>query len=204
MSKSRRNHTREAAHCVLLTPRLVLREWVNGDRELLQQHCNTEEVMYWLDGVQSPEQLQEDVTYFKECQERSGHTFWVMEAIADGSFLGFCGLIDVPDEDSTILGELEIGWRLRKDAWGHGFVTEAAAATLRFAFARLHAKQVVSRVSAGNVRSRNVMTRLGLKCRRSLSYAPTGEDERLLVYAIDRDVWLNSAVRPPAGAHLSG
>src|SRR4051812_8372762 len=112
------------------TERLRLREWREGDDELLHVHCNNEAVMRWLGGVKPREQMSEVVGRLTRLQEEKGHTFWVVERKADQAFLGFCGLKVANGRDSKVLGEIEVGWRLREDAWGQGYAKEAATASL--------------------------------------------------------------------------
>jgi RimJ/RimL family protein N-acetyltransferase len=57
---------------------------------------------------------------------------------------------------------VEIGWRLDRHAWGHGYATEAARAAAGFAFTVLGLDELVSFTSDGNARSRAVMERLGM------------------------------------------
>ena len=57
---------------------------------------------------------------------------------------------------------MEIGWRLARPAWGHGYATEAARAAAAFAFGTLGLDELVSFTTAGNERSRAVMRRLGM------------------------------------------
>jgi RimJ/RimL family protein N-acetyltransferase len=57
---------------------------------------------------------------------------------------------------------VELGWRLARDAWGHGYATEAARASVRFGFEELGCDELVAFTAAGNVRSRAVMERLGM------------------------------------------
>ena len=56
----------------------------------------------------------------------------------------------------------EIGWRFAREAWGHGYATEAARAVLERAFSELGLPEVVSFTTVANVRSRAVMERLGM------------------------------------------
>jgi ribosomal-protein-alanine N-acetyltransferase len=58
---------------------------------------------------------------------------------------------------------LEVGWRLRRSAWGRGYATEAGRAALGFAFEALGRDEVVSFTVTGNHRSRAVMERLGMR-----------------------------------------
>lgn len=169
---------------ILRTKRLQLRTWADGDAEEFNRVCNTEGVMRWLGGVQADDELLEDVEYFTECQDEEGITFWVLERDLDDAFLGFCGLVRVLDEDSTVRGELEIGWRLREDAWGQGYASEAAKATLQYAFCTLQAERVVSRTAEGNERSQLLMQRLGMSRCPALDYEPDDGSDRLLVFDV--------------------
>ncbi|MBV9931103.1 MAG: GNAT family N-acetyltransferase [Alphaproteobacteria bacterium] len=177
------------------TPRLIIRDWVEEDLDPFVRHTNTPAVMRWLGGVQDPEELKarwrERVMVW---QETRGFTFWAVERKADGDLLGFCGLklIDAPGS-GAIEGVHEIGWRLREDAWGHGYAKEAASACLDFAFETLGAPRVVAITVPGNSASWGLMRRLGLRRREDLDY----EDPRFgpglnptIVYEIEARAWL--------------
>jgi RimJ/RimL family protein N-acetyltransferase len=58
---------------------------------------------------------------------------------------------------------VEVGWRLARRFWGRGFATEAARAALRVAFERLSLSEIVSFTAVGNLRSRAVMERIGMR-----------------------------------------
>ena len=58
---------------------------------------------------------------------------------------------------------VEIGWRLAAAHWGRGYATEAARAVLAHAWDVVGLDEVVSFTTAGNERSRAVMTRLGMR-----------------------------------------
>ena len=173
------------------TPRLRLRNWREGDIEPFIRHLNTEPVMRWLGGVRTPEEQRAVVRErFIRWQEEHGFTFWVVERKADCKLLGFCGLKIADDAASPVVGELEVGWRLREDAWGNGYAREAAAASLGFAFDRLEAPRVVALTVEGNVPSWGLMLRLGMTRRPDLDYlgAPWAEG-LVIVYEIRRDEW---------------
>ncbi len=57
---------------------------------------------------------------------------------------------------------MEIGWRLARSAWGHGYATEAARAVLAFGFDTLELPEILAVTTATNLRSQAVMTRLGM------------------------------------------
>ena len=173
------------------TPRLLLRNWREEDIEPFIRHLNTEPVMRWLGGVKTPQEHRDTIRdRVMRWQEERGFTFWVVERKADDALLGFCGLKLASDAGSPVEGELEIGWRLREDAWGQGYAKEAASASLDFAFARLGAPHVVALTVAGNEASWGLMERLGMTRRPDLDYeGPDWAPGPVIVYRIERDIW---------------
>jgi RimJ/RimL family protein N-acetyltransferase len=174
------------------TDRLLLRDWRSGDEALLDRYCNTESVMRWLGGVQPFEKVQDVVARLVSYREDYGHTFWAVERRADGAFLGFCGLKRANGFESTVAGEVEIGWRLREDAWGQGYAKEAALASLDFAFERIGARRVVALTIEENVASRGLMKRLGMRRRPDLDYSDPewpASMNPIIVYELTREDW---------------
>ena len=57
---------------------------------------------------------------------------------------------------------VEAGWRLHPDHWGHGYATEAAAASLRYGFGEAGLDEIVAYTTTVNTRSQAVMERLGM------------------------------------------
>jgi len=172
------------------TERLILRDWTASDVQPFLR-LNTPGVMRWLGGVKTDEAMAAVVTErFIPWQESRGFTFWVVERRADAELLGFCGIKLGDDPGSPVEGEYEIGWRLREDAWGQGYAKEAAAASLDFAFARLHAPHVVALTVAGNEASWGLMERLGMTRRPDLDYTgPDWAGGPVVVYRIEREEW---------------
>jgi len=151
------------AEFVAETERLRLRTWDFKDRAEFNRLLNTPAVMRWLGGVAderfSNAAFDRIDTYLRDF----GFTFWIVERKRDDAMLGFCGLkrANAPGAEA-IAGEIEIGWRLREDAWGQGYAKEAAIASLGLAFDRFGAERVVAVTAAGNAPSQGLMTRLGM------------------------------------------
>lgn len=95
-------------------------------------------------------------------QRELGYCFWALERLDDGAFLGFCGLKPGP-ECTPLAGRTEIGWRLATHAWGVGFASEAAQASLDWGFRQLAVDAIWAMTSPGNFRSRGLMERIGMK-----------------------------------------
>jgi RimJ/RimL family protein N-acetyltransferase len=125
-----------------------------------------------------------------------GHCFWPMERNEDGLLIGWCWIIR-GGQVTPIHGKPEAGWRMTPSAWGKGYVTEAAAASLRWAFDNLPDDAIWAITAAINHRSRAVMERLGMRHLPDLDFdhPKLTKDSPLLrhvAYRIDRDTWLRN------------
>lgn len=179
------------------TPRLILRDWQEEDWPPFFLHLNTPAVMQWLGGVMDEAQMAAQRRRIEECRATHGHGFWVVERKADGGhmageLLGFCGLKRGEAPGSPVEGEFEIGWRLREDAWGHGYAKEAALASLDAAFAHFGAEQVVALTMVENAPSWGLMQRIGMARRADLDHQdmrPHALFRDNIVHAITREQW---------------
>jgi|SRR5690242_3818670 len=171
------------------TERLILRPWRENDVAEFARVTNTPAVMEFLGGVKEPESFRGSFERVTASQERSGFCFWIVERRTDGALLGFCGL--KVGNTPPIVGEIEIGWRLREDAWGKGYAREAAMATLAWAWRNLDCDRVVAITAAGNKRSWGLMERLGMHRLRDMDFehpdVPAGDKAKPhITYAIER------------------
>ena len=189
---------------VLRTERLDLCAWDAGDGDAFARHLNTPAVMRWLGGVLSPDKLAAAIDRYTRWQVERGFTFWVVRRRADGNrdegWLGFCGLKLADTPGNPIAGEMEIGWRLREDAWGQGYAGEAAAASLRHAFGPLAAPRVFAVTVPGNRPSWTLMRRLGMRRLPELDYADNRFGPELtaaIIHGVTADEW--RAQHPIAG-----
>lgn len=174
------------------TARLRLRTWDKGDSDRFYAALNTQAVMRWLGGVQDRAAWDKALERLDGYQRDLGHTFWIVERKADGDLLGFCGLKRVNAEGAHNPGDMEVGWRLREEAWGQGIAKEAAIASLDLAFNRFAAPHVVAFTVSGNVGSWGLMKRLGMIRRPDLDYHDPRFGPELnptITYSIDADSW---------------
>ena len=173
------------------TQRLVLRDWREEDWPRFWEGTNTPAVMRWLGGVADADKRAAAQHRLLSYQDDHGHTFWVVERREDGEILGFCGLKRCNQAGGPV-GMMEVGWRLREDAWGQGYAKEAAIASLDLAFDRFDADEVVALTVARNTASWGLMERLGMRRREDLDFANADfdpEDPTIIVYAIARADW---------------
>jgi RimJ/RimL family protein N-acetyltransferase len=143
------------------TDRLILVEWKDEHRRLFAELNADPETMSFFPTVLSREASDLLVERFQSEFRDVGYCPWAVELASTRAFIGFVGLHTVPDE-LPFAPNVEIGWRLNRSYWGHGYATEAATASLRYAFDELALSEIVSFTSALNVRSRRVMERIGM------------------------------------------
>lgn len=173
------------------TDRLVLRDWRDDDWPEFWRGTNTPAVMRWLGGVADENGRAAAQARLQHYHREHGHTFWVVERKDDGALLGFCGL-KRSNQAGGPQGMMEVGWRLREDAWGQGYAREAAAASLDLAFGRFGVDEVIALTVQGNAPSWGLMHRLGMQRREDLDFANTEFDPEtgtIIVYSIARSGW---------------
>lgn len=107
-----------------------------------------------------------------------------VERLSDGELLGFTGLHRVTFSGG-LEGQVEILWRLRHDAWGQGYATEAARACIAHA-AKLGIPELVAFTFVGNGRSRRVMQKLGMTCVGEFDHPALPEGHPLRRHALYR------------------
>jgi ribosomal-protein-alanine N-acetyltransferase len=145
----------------LVTDRLVLRRWQPSDREPFAALNADPEVMRQFAAPLDRTASDAFVDRIEASFDELGYGLWAVEVRASASFVGFAGLARQTFE-APFNPSVEVGWRLARSAWGHGYATEGARATLDHAFGALGLDEVVSITTPGNERSRAVMRRLGM------------------------------------------
>ena len=145
----------------LRTSRLVLRSWTDADVEPLRVITNHPDVVRWFPGEMTVEQAAALVDRHRAELAAGRPGLFAVEVAGSDELIGFVGL-SVPQHDLPFQPCVEIGWRLARHVWGHGYATEAARTVLGHGFATLGLDEVVSFTAATNERSRQVMRRLGM------------------------------------------
>jgi RimJ/RimL family protein N-acetyltransferase len=167
-----------------VTDRLVLRRWRVGDAARFAAINADPEVMRHIGrGHVLGRGLSDELIARFEAEWRErGYGPWAVALLDDpDALLGFCGLT-VPMFLPELLPAVEVGWRFARDAWGHGYATEAARAALAFAFEELGMREVVAIVDPSNARSLRVAAKLGMTPRPDRIHPATGR--RLTVVGI--------------------
>jgi RimJ/RimL family protein N-acetyltransferase len=145
----------------LRTMRLVLRRWRESDRAPFAAMNTDPEVMEHFPAMLTRADSDTMIDRIEAGFAAHGFGLWAVEVAASGEFIGFTGL-SVPGLDAHFMPSVEIGWRLTRSSWGHGYATEAARRALTCGFAGYGLNEVVSFTAVSNVRSQAVMRRIGM------------------------------------------
>lgn len=150
----------------LSTTRLTLRPWTDDDRAPFAAMNADPEVMRYFPAPLTPAESAARFDQLRAELAERGWGWWALSPADSAEFLGFVGLAPVgfvaPFTVAAATAPVEIGWRLIRSAWGHGYATEAARAAAAYAFGPLGLAQIVSFTSELNLPSRAVMERLGM------------------------------------------
>ncbi|MBP1989590.1 GNAT family N-acetyltransferase [Paenibacillus eucommiae] len=162
----------------LETSRLQLRDWKESDLEPFSRLNEDEQVMRYFPKSLSPEETkvfyESIVSEFKEC----GFGFYAVDVKENNEFIGFIGFHQATFE-ANFTPCIEIGWRLKKEAWGKGYATEGAAACLQYGFNELKFSEVYSFTADVNEPSKNVMVKIGMNFIKNFHHPKVDKDSPL-------------------------
>jgi RimJ/RimL family protein N-acetyltransferase len=147
----------------LTTDRLTMRAWREEDAAQYAEMTSDPEVMRFMGGVLDPEQTWREIAVFVGHWALRGYGLWAVER--EGALIGRVGLWQPGGWPG-----LEVGWLLARSAWGHGYATEAARASVDYAWRELGAEQLISLIAPANTASQRVAERLGMRPRGEYAY----------------------------------
>ena len=184
----------------LETDRLYLRQFTPADVDNLVELDSDPEVMRYLTGGRpTPREQVEQVVLpriLSDYDRHPGFGCWAAVEKATGEFLGWF-LLRSRDGGAGMEGAdpggVELGYRLRRSAWGKGYATEGSRALIRKGFTELGVCRIYAQTMAVNRASRRVMEKCGLKLVRV--FFPEwddpipGAEEGEVEYALTREEW---------------
>lgn len=143
------------------TRRLLLRPWRPEDFQPFAAMNEDLRVMEFFPTVLDRERSDALAVEIQKHIDEHGWGFWAVEIPGEVRFAGFTGLNKLR-EDLPFAPGIEIGWRLARNFWDKGYASEAAQAVLETGFRRLCLQEIVAFTAVQNVRSRAVMSRIGM------------------------------------------
>jgi RimJ/RimL family protein N-acetyltransferase len=141
---------------VIETERLLLRPIALADLDALVSFHEDPAVAEFMSPF-TAEEARERFGRWQQSWDERGYGPMAVVDRTSGALLGRSGLRYWPQFDET-----EVGWLLRRDAWGNGYATEAARACLRWGFAEFDFGYLTAMIEPRNERSLAVAARLGM------------------------------------------
>jgi RimJ/RimL family protein N-acetyltransferase len=181
-------------HVFLETERILLRRFTEADVDHLVELDGDPEVMHFITGGRATprDEIQNDIlpAWLEYYDRYAGYGFWAAIEKASGEFLGWFHFRPPRDGSSD---DVELGYRLRKSAWGKGYATEGSRALIHKGFTDLGVQRVFASTMAVNLASRRVMEKSGLSLVRTFFQEwpdrIPGEEQGDVEYALSRAEW---------------
>ena len=178
----------------LETERLLLRRFSESDVGNLYDLDGDPEVMRFINGGRPvPRDVirEETLPRFLRAYERfEGFGVWAAIERSTGEFVGWFEFY--PRKD-VVPEEVELGYRLRRSAWGKGYATEGSRALIHKGFTELDVQRVVAETMAVNSASRRVMEKAGLTYVRTFHQEwperIEGDEHGDVEYALTKSDW---------------
>lgn len=170
---------------VLETERLILRGWRAEDFDTLAGFMADPEVMRYLSGSPMTRgDAWRSLAMMVGHWELRGYGMWAVERKSDHALVGRIGLL-YPEGWPA----LEVGWTLGRPYWGHGYATEAASASMRYAFLTQNIGRLISCIDPSNKASQAVAMRLGETKGPKQQLTVAGETYTVDIWSISREEW---------------
>ncbi len=170
----------------LETERVILRRFTPDDADNLVALDGDPDVMRYLSGgIPTPrDEIGSNIlpAFLRYYERGDRYGFWAAIERATGDFLGWFHFRPLPDASPD---ELELGYRLRKAAWGKGYGTEVSRALIRKGFTDFGVERVIASTYEENLASRRVMEKAGMTLVRTFRMTP----EELAAHGADQVVW---------------
>lgn len=118
------------------------------------------------------------------------HQVWAIREKETGRIIGSIGLEEDRRRDGV--ASRELGYWLRTDCWGKGYMTEAAKAVIDYAFSRLNLTILAICTGPENRRSQRVIEKCGFSYegrQRKGYHIYDGSDRDNLLYSLLREEW---------------
>jgi ribosomal-protein-alanine N-acetyltransferase len=143
---------------ILETERLSLRRWTNADCDALFEIMRDEAVARHIgDGKPFTIKKTKDfLVWVNDYEQANGFCRWKVIEKSSGKTIGSCGFAVLPE-----IGKIDLGYLLAQNAWGKGYATEIAAATIDYGFKKLGFREIIAMTDIENTASQNVLEKIG-------------------------------------------
>lgn len=147
-------------HIVFETPRLFLRLFTEEDAPLIYKLNSDPDIVKYVHEpiLENEEQAEKILREIILPQHALNLGRWAIHTKSDYEFIGWCGLKFIKET-----GIIDLGYRLLKSAWGHGYATEAAQYTLVYGLRELNIATITGMAHIDNTASLKILEKIGMK-----------------------------------------
>lgn len=181
------------------TERLILRVISAQDAcDLIDLDSDPEVMRYLTDGEPTEPQIIYEkalprMTRFNKATK--SYEYFAAVEKATGEFIGWFHFRPPFDLSAAEPGEMELGYRLKRRAWGMGYATEASKAIIRKGFLSMNVQVVSARAMAANKASIRVMEKVGLEFHSHFTEEKfPGQDKRAVKFLLKKDAFLENQI----------
>lgn len=181
----------------LLSDRLILTPLELTDIDLSVELWTDPDVVRYICEVPTEAEIRQEMPDTIKRGGNGGIGIWCIADRGTGEKLGSTYLLPMPTEEEDVdyglivMGQMpdvdiEVGYFLKRSAWGQGYATEVCKRMLQFAFQEVSLDKVVASVDANNIASQNVLEKSGfLYAGQTRCWGKDGP-----IYKISRDEWI--------------
>ncbi|MFB7512769.1 GNAT family N-acetyltransferase [Streptomyces sp. NPDC056144] len=178
----------------LETDRLLLRAFTTADADHLLALDDDPDVMRFINGGRptTREAIETRVlpALMRDYPCWNSRGYWAAQEKTTGTFLGWFEFRPLDEHSPAVV---ELGYRLNRASWGHGYATEGSRALIHKGFTELAVERVTANTMAVNTRSRRVMEKSGLSFLRNFTGdwpdAIEGSEHGEVEYELTRTAW---------------
>lgn len=165
------------------TDRLLLKNIENSDREFIFSQFSDDEINKYLFDAEPLTDISgadEIIEFYLEPEPRLQHR-WIIINKGDGMKIGTCGFHCWSIKDSKV----DIGYDLKKEFWGNGYMYEALNAIIQFAKDSMDIKEIKACIYIENYKSIRLVEKFGFIATGSKYEFFRGKEYLHNVYSLD-------------------
>ena len=147
-------------HTIFETQRLTLHRFTEADAPLILQLNSDPDVIRYVHErvLQTEDEARAIILNIILPQYEKNLGRWAIYIKTSNEFIGWCGLKHLPAKN-----EIDLGYRLIKNAWGKGYATEAAKHTLQYGFDKLQLPLITGKAHVENMASIKILEKIGMQ-----------------------------------------
>lgn len=191
MTKNNKKTAKLKKDYIFKSERLGFRNWNDNDLAEFAKMNADLDVMEYFPKPLTKNETSDFIIRLQKHYKVNGYNYFATEILETGELIGFIGLA-YQEYETKFTPATDIGWRLKKSAWGNGYATEGAKRCLEFAFKELNLEKIISVFTEKNIKSESIMKKIGMKkigefIHPKLKDYP--EYEKCICYEIQRNTW---------------